>query len=104
MENCNIDMSMYDWHNYVKKEFHEEFEAACKKNCLDFYSCGIILTAHMIMMELCNKKSPKEAHDIAFKNVTGHSYASASMALSMAKHFAPRGEEFYAWCKENKVI
>jgi len=101
-ENGKDAMAKYDWHNYVRKERHDEFEFMCKKNCLDFYSCGVVLSSHLIMSDLYDGLTPKDAHDSAFKTMTGHSGASASMVISIVKHFSPRGEEFYKWYKEQE--
>lgn len=100
--------SQFDVENYVKPKLLDKFKKQCMINSKDFYSCGVIATAHLIMLNLMrhktdgkifkqDKMTPKQAHDNAFEQHQGHSGASACAAISMAIHFSPRGEELRKW-------
>jgi len=96
-----------DWKHYVKQGLHTEFYGQCVMNCMDFYSCGCILTAHLVMMDLARhlakdavskkKVSPKEAWDSGMKQTPYHSGASAGMTASMVARYSIRGDEFREW-------
>jgi hypothetical protein len=93
--------------NYVKPELQKEFVKYCKMNCLDFYSCGCVLTTHLVMQKLMqhtyegvwkgNKVSVKDAWEDAMKQNNYHSGCSAGMTASAVSHFSPRGKEFQQW-------
>jgi hypothetical protein len=93
--------------DYVIKEKQAEFVKHCKENCLDFYSCGCILTAHLVMQKLMQhtyegvwrreEVSPKNAWNDAMKQTNYHSGCSAGFTASIVSHFSPRGKEFQEW-------
>lgn len=93
--------------NYVKKELLKEFEKTCKQNSLDFYSCGCILTAHIVMRDLMahtfkgvwkdKKMTPKEAWESAMEQTDYHSGFSAAMTANIIATFSVRGNEFKKW-------
>lgn len=100
-------MTDNDYKKYVKKELHEKFKQLCENNSLDFYSCGCILTAHLVLRRLMQHKykdiwkeakcTPKEAWDEAMKQTDYHSRNSASMTASIVSSYSLRGEEFQVW-------
>ena len=102
---------MLEFKKYVKKELWNEFEEICKKNSLDFYSCGVILTAHLVMHNMCQSKmwkslvfqdeSPQEAWESAMKSNPYHSGASASFACQMICKYCIKGDEFRKWAKKS---
>lgn len=104
----------YTYKNYVKKNLIKQFEKQCKKNCLDFYSCGCILTAHLVMKDLmqhkekdpiCKKKiNPKEAWEHSMKETPYHSGMSAAMTAVMIAKYSLRGDEFREWCIKDDVV
>jgi hypothetical protein len=107
-------MSDPTYKDYIKKELEKEFKEICHKNSLDFYSCGCLLTAHLVMNDLMahtyegvwkqDKCTPKEAWENAFKQFDGHSGMSAAMTATIIAKYSPRGEEFKAWCKKDEVV
>ena len=111
-------MTKEEYKNYVKPELYDEFVEACKKNSLDFYSCGCILTAHLVLEGLMQHKiknyspvkdtekklTPKEAWESAMNQTRYHSGYSAAMTATMIAHFSPRGPEFKKWCIKDDVV
>ncbi len=107
-------MKEVTYKDYVKKELWKDFVKMCKKNCLDFYSGGCTLTAHLVMEELMHhtyksvwkdeKVSPKEAWENAMSQTNYHSEMSAAMAATIIARYSPRGEEFAKWCKKDDVV
>ena len=105
---------MKDYQKYVKKELWKEFEKQCKKNSLDFYSCGCILTAHLVMEDLvghklkgiCKEKkvTPKEAWESAMSQTDYHSGFSAAITATIIAKYSPRGDEFKNWCKKDDIV
>jgi len=101
------------YHDYVKPNMAEHFKKKCHDNSEDFYSCGILLSAHLVLKNLMqhnfkgvwkgDKMSPKEAWEDGLKDV-GHSGASASYVAIVVSHFSPRADEFVRWCMENAVV
>ena len=96
-----------EYEQYVKKELIKEFEKMCKKNSLDFYSCGCVLTAHLCMSTLMNNKigildkkklNPKMAWERAISQTPYHSGMSANMTKQMIIRYSKRGKEFKEWC------
>jgi hypothetical protein len=98
--------------DYVKKDRIKDFKKMCFKNSLDFYSAGVITTAHMIMYDLMRhrfkkpwrsfqgkKISCKEAHDSAFNSMQFHSGCSASCVDFIVENYSPRGLEYKRWKK-----
>ena len=100
--------------DYVKKEMIEKFEKHCKVNCLDFYSCGCVLTAHLVLKDLMrhtfegpikeDKCSPKEAWDNAMEETPYHSGYSAGTTAIIVAVYSPRGDEFKEWCKKENIV
>lgn len=100
--------------DYVIKEKLEDFKKMCKKNCLDFYSCGCILTAHLVLEELMQhtypcvwrgqKTTPKDAWESAMRQTNYHSGASAAITATIVARYSPRGNEFREWCKKEKSV
>ena len=96
--------------NYVKKGLWTKFKKTCEKNSLDFYSCGCILTAHLVMKDLIahtlkgvwkqNKVTPKEVWESAMEQTDYHSGFSAAMTANIIATFSIRGEEFQKWWNE----
>ncbi len=109
-------MTNKDYEKYVKKELWIEFKKHCKVNSLDFYSCGCILTAHLVLEDLMRhiskkgsdcvgiKMSPKEAWDSAMTQTNYHSGFSAQCTAQIIIMFSPRGEEFKKWWKKENEI
>jgi len=109
-------MKEYSYKDYVKKGKWTKFKELCELNCLDFYSCGCILTAHLVMEDLMQheknewgdlkqkKVTPKDAWDGAMEQTDYHSGASAGMTCSIVRNFSPRGQEFWEWWKEENNI
>jgi len=99
-----------DYQKYVKKELWKEFEKHCKVNSLDFYSCGCVLTAHLVMKDLMrhdtkeevrqDKVTPEEAWKSAMEQTPYHSGFSAGCTAWVITRFSPRGEEFQKWWNE----
>lgn len=99
-----IDVTYKD---YVKREFCNKFKKHCEINCLDFYGCGCILTAHLVMKDLmCHtfkgvwkgkKVTPVEAWQGAMQSTDFHSACSASFTASIISMFSLRGKEFQKW-------
>lgn len=102
------------YHDYVKKDMLDKFVQECKCNSLDFYSCGCILTAHLVLQALMghtfkgfwNQKrvTPKQAWESAIKETPYHSGASAAASAIIVARYSPRGEEFKQWCKKSQVV
>ena len=100
--------------NYVTPKLQEQFVRDCFENCLDFYSCGCILTAHLVLQTLMQhtykgvwkqkKVTPKEAWEDAMRETNYHSGASASMTAIMIARYSPRGDEFREWCKKDNPV
>jgi hypothetical protein len=101
--------------HYVKKELWNEFVKTCHKNSLDFYSCGCLITAHLVMQDLMahtyedpwkeDKCTPQEAWESAMTQCgNGHSGMSAAMTACMIARYSPRGREFACWCNKNKIV
>jgi len=98
---------MISYKNYVKPELQKEFVNCCHENSLDFYSCGCILTAHLVLEELMQhtyngawkkeKISVKKAWQDAMKQTNYHSGCSASFTAGIVSYFSPRGKEFQQW-------
>ena len=96
-----------EYKQYIKKKLIKKFEKHCKNNCLDFYSCGCILTAHLVMEDLMRHKvkkilmlgkaTPEEAWESAMNQTGYHSGCSAGFTASIIIYFSPRGEEFRKW-------
>lgn len=103
-----------DYKDYVKPELIKDFEKSCKINSLDFYGCGCVLTAHIVMKRLMahtfdktwkeRKCNPKTAWFEAMAVMSDHSGASAAMTAIMIARYSPRGEEFKRWCKKHDVV
>lgn len=101
------------YRDYVKPEMHGAFKKMCHDNSEDFYSCGIILSMHLVLKNLMqhkftgvlggDKMSPKEAWEDGLKDV-GHSGMSASCVAVNVSHFSPRADEFVRWCIENDIV
>lgn len=99
--------------NYVKPELIKDFEKHCKINCLDFYGCGCVLTAHLVMGDLMQhtfkgvwtekKVTPKEAWEDAM-DCSDHSGMSAAMTAATIAKFSPRGKEFKEWCIKDEPV
>ena len=106
-----------DYQKYVKEKLWKEFEEHCKMNSLDFYSCGCVLTAHLVMESLmqhekykdekigeacirADKVTPKEAWKSAMEQTSYHSGFSATCTAQIIVRFSPRGEEFKEWWKK----
>ena len=95
---------MKEYKNYVKKELLSEFKKHCETNSLDFYSCGCVLTAHLVMEDLMrhetkgdakqDKVTPKEAWASGMEQTDYHSGFSAGCTAQIIIRFSPRGEEF----------
>lgn len=104
---------MKDYKKYVKKELWKDFEKHCKINSLDFYSCGCILSAHLVMQNLSypqkddivkhKKMSCKESWEAGIKEV-GHSGMSAAATAIIIARYSPRGNEFKKWCEKNDIV
>ena len=100
--------------DYVKPELIKKFEKLCEINSKDFYSCGTILTAHLVMEALMqhtfkgiwkkDKATSKEAWEDALKQTDYHSGMSAAITATMIAKFSPRGEEFKNWCIKDDVV
>ena len=107
-------MKEKEYEKYVEKKLYKEFEKMCKINSLDFYSCGCILTAHLVLDYLMRhidtggvmeeKATPKEAWDDAMKQTDYHSGYSAAFTASIIARYSPRGEEFKKWCIKDNVV
>ena len=96
---------MTEYKKYVKKEYHKEFIKICEKNSHDFYSCGCILTAHLVLQNLMeDNTTPKQAWNNAMEQTPYHSGMSASMVAIMVAKYSPRGDEFKKWCKKDDVV
>ena len=109
-------MEEKEYKDYVKKELWKEFRSYCKKNSLDFYSCGVVLTAHLTMKYLTqhlhpfkvkrqivmkyDKETPKEAWESAMKQTDYHSGFSAGCVARTIERYSPRGKEFFKWFKK----
>lgn len=103
-----------EYKEYVKLGLIKEFEKMCKKNSLDFYSSGCVLTAHLVMEDLMKHKvkgelkekkvSVEEAWFDAMDQNGYHSGMSAAITATIIARFSPRGEEFKRWCKKNDVV
>jgi len=50
-----------DCKKFVKKEMQKKFVTYRHNNFPDFFSAGVVLTVHSVMMDLEEGKSPKEA-------------------------------------------
>jgi len=102
------------YRDYVKRGLHKKFVELCHNNSLDFYSCGCILTAHLVLKRLMShtfqgfwkekKYTPKQAWDDAMQQTDYHSGASAAGTAIMVAQYSPRGEEFKQWCKKSEVV
>ena len=100
--------------DYVKEYSIKDFEKACKTNCLNFYSTGMILTTHLVLQDLMQhtykgvwkekKCTPKEAWESAFQQFNGHSGMSAAITATIIAQYSPRGEEFKKWCIKDNVV
>ena len=104
-------MKKKDYEKYVKEELWKDFEKSCKLNCLDFYSCGVVLSAHLVMKNLMQHKikgitkkdelslelSLEEAWDSAMKETSYHSGNTAAMVAFMVYKYSTRGKEFKKW-------
>jgi len=100
--------------DYVKKSLWEDFVKQCHKNSLDFYSCGCILTAHLVMKDLMchtytdvwkeDKVTVKEAWYSGMDQTPYHSCMSASITATIIAKYSPRGEEFAEWCQKDDVV
>ena len=96
-----------EYKKYIKKELWGEFKKHCEVNSLDFYGCGCVLTAHLVMKDLMghetddevkqDKVTPKEAWESAMEQTPYHSGFSAGCTAQTIIHFSPRGEEFQKW-------
>ncbi len=99
-----------EYKKYVKKELWTKFKKHCEANSLDFYGCGCVLTAHLVMEDLmqhepdrevrAKKVTPKEAWASAMEQTPYHSGFSAGCTAQIIIHFSPRGEEFKKWWNE----
>lgn len=97
---------MKTYKDYVIKEKQKEFIEHCKDDSTDFYSCGIILTAHLVMGHLMEylDETPKEAWNKSMAQTPYHSgYSAAATAVVVAK-YSLRGDEFKEWCIKDKVV
>lgn len=107
-------MNDVTYKDYVKEELWKDFVKQCKSNCLDFYSCGVVLSAHIVLEHLMkhtykgvwkgDKETPKETWEGAMEQTDFHSGASASMVAIMVARYSPRGEEFKKWCKKDDIV
>jgi hypothetical protein len=107
-------MNEITYKDYVKKGKWKTFVDTCHKNSIDFYGCGTVLTAHLVMRNLMKhkfkgvwrepKQTPKEAWELAFKETPFHSGMSAACVAVMVARYSPRGDEFKEWCKLNDVV
>jgi hypothetical protein len=105
---------MKKYTKYVKKGLENKFAEMCKMNSLDFYSCGCVLTAHLVMEKLMQhaekgvfhyeKVNPKEAWEHAMRQTPYHSGMSAAMTATIIARYSPRGEEFKEWCIKDEVV
>ena len=96
---------------YVKPKLIKDFVKYCKKCCLDFYSCGCILTAHLVMEKLMShtfkgafrtkKFTPEQAWREGFSSTDYHSGMSAAMTATMIARYSIRGDEFKRWAKKS---
>ena len=101
---------------YVKPNLVKKFEKFCEKNSKDFYSCGCILTAHIVMKALMRHKdkeiglfkpiklTPKESWEKGMRVCPEHSGASAAVTATIIARYSPRGEEFKKWCIKDDVV
>jgi len=111
MSDCKMSKE-YTYKDYVKKGLWSEFKRMCEKNSLDFYGCGCVLTAHLVLKNLMGhtfkgtwkqiKVSPKDAWNSAMEQTDYHSGASVGMTVSIIFYFSPRGKEFKKWWKKNE--
>jgi hypothetical protein len=107
-------MEQVTYKHYVKKNLWKEFVKNCQQNCLDFYGCGCVLTAHLVMEDLMQhtytdvwkkkKCTPKEAWESAFSQFNGHSGMSAAITATVIARYSPRGKEFAKWCEKNNIV
>ena len=108
-----VDDDEKGYRQYVEESKWLEFEKVCEMNSMDFYGCGCILTAHLVMEKLMahigesvlkeKKCTPKEAWEEAMVSDPGHSGASAAMTANLISTYSPRGKEFKKfWKKENQ--
>lgn len=102
-----------EYKEYVKKDKINEFENFCKINSVDFYSCGVLLTVHLILEELMRHKgenpkekkvTPQQAWDYAISNCPYHSGMSASAVVLEVIYYSPRGKEFMEWAKTQDFL
>ncbi len=102
-----------DYEKYVKKELWKKFEQMCKKNCLNFYSCSCVFSAHLVMEKLSypqkkdvikhKKMSCKEAWEEGISG-HGHSGMSAAITATVIAKYSPRGDEFKKWCIKDNIV
>lgn len=101
-----------DYERYVIKEKIPKFVEYCENNCLDFYSCGIITTLHLVLRNLMLHKeigiftateelTPEMAWKDAIEQTPYHSGASISIVAIAVAEFSIRGEEFKKWAKKD---
>ena len=101
------------WLRRTPQDRWKEYEKYCEINSKDFYSSGIIASAHLIMEKLSypqkgdilkhKKMSCKEAWECGIKG-PGHSGMSAAAVAITIFNFSPRGEEFRKWCKKEDIV
>ena len=101
-----------DCKQYVKKGLWTLFKKHCQTNSTDFYGCGCVLTAHLVLEDLMRhtkhkdtnlreeKMSPKDAWCSAMKSTPYHSGFSAMCTAQIIVKFSPRGQEFKKWWKK----
>lgn len=102
------------YRDYVKRGMQKKFVELCHNNSLDFYSCGCILTAHLVLKSLMvhtfqgvwkeKKCTPKQAWEGVMKQHDYHSGASAAGTAVIIAQYSPRGEEFKRWCKKSGAV
>lgn len=97
---------MKEYQKYVKEELWKEFEKHCKTNSLEFYGCGCVLTAHLVMSNLVGDEGstlktvplkPKDAWNRAMEQTPYHSGFSAGCTAQIVSQFCVKGEEFRKW-------
>ncbi len=95
---------MEDYKKYVKKGLWTKFSKFCEMNSKDFYSSGIMTTAHMVMEYLAEGNSPKESWKRGMENNPGHSGMSAAATAVTIANYSIKGDEFKEWCKKEDIV
>jgi hypothetical protein len=67
-----------DCREYLKKGMQEKFITYRHNNSPDFFSAGVVLTVHPVMMDLEEGKSPEEAWENATQQTLHHSGANTA--------------------------